>query len=339
MLEFGSDFHVLDGYMSQRAHLDDIYPDAHFVANGRMCIFTLIKQYGWKRIWMPEYFCYEVIDSLKRTGIEVMLYKDYPGNDDETVIRQLPFLDGDVLLRMNYFGMRDLRKEDSIPVPVIEDHTHDLLGHWALYSNADWCIASLRKTYPVPEGGMLWSPKGHKLTVDIASKLENEQMAAERWSAMEMKRDYLAGKDVSKPLFREKFLRTEDVIDKMQDIADIDVKSREYVENIDHNSWFKAKKRNHSLLRCLVNAESIEAEDDSNNLFSFVMLLLDKARRDQLRSRLADAGVYTAVLWNVPETASFEVKDFSERMLSVHCDGRYSEEDIHELAGRIYKVL
>ena len=162
MKEFGSDFHLIDSFLSKRAHLTDVYREVVLMADGRQCIVTLIQQYGWKRMWMPEYFCYEVIATIaKQTGIEIVYYLDLPKGNDGMMVEALPYQNGDVLFRVNYFGMRDFRSNKNIPIPVIEDHSHDLLGHWALYSDADWCIASLRKTLPLPEGGMMWSPKGH----------------------------------------------------------------------------------------------------------------------------------------------------------------------------------
>ena len=154
MIEFGSDFHYIDSYDSGRAHLTDVFRGATLLADGRQCIVVLIRQYGWKRIWMPDYFCYEVIDTIKeQTGIEVMFYEDNPLH--EAQVENLPFKDGDVLLRMNFFGMRGLRSNKKILCPVIEDHSHDPFGHWALYSDADWCISSIRKILPLPEGGMM----------------------------------------------------------------------------------------------------------------------------------------------------------------------------------------
>ena len=32
-------------------------------------------------------------------------------------------------------------------------------------------------------------------------------------------------------------------------------------------------------------------------------------------------------------------KDFSEKMLSIHCDGRYTEEDVRQLANILNKAL
>ena len=60
--------------------------------------------------------------------------------------------------------------------------------------------------------------------------------------------------------------------------------------------------------------------------------------REKLRIGLIQNAVYPAVLWNVPETCSKEVRFMSDCLLSVHCDGRYSESDMEELAGVINKV-
>ena len=334
MIEFGSDFHFIDTYNSGRAHLTDVHRDATLLADGRQCIVLLIRQYGWKRIWMPDYFCYEVIDTIKeQTGITVMFYEDNPLHEGQVVC--LPFEEGDVLLRMNFFGMRGQRNNKKITCPVIEDHTHDMFGHWALYSDADWCIASIRKSLPLPEGGMMWSPKGHKLTVEVLPTDENEQIAATRWEGMEMKAQYLNGAPVSKEEFRKRYTETEEWFDKAEP-ALIDERSRQFVtKQLDINLWQGAKRRNLTLLKGLVKCDSckvLRPEDDTCTMFSLVLLFDTKEQRDKVRKQLIGACVYPAVLWAVPESASAEARSFSERMLSVHCDGRYTEEDIKQLA-------
>ena len=193
MKEFGSDFHNIESFNSGRAHLTDVFRGATLLADGRQCIVVLIRQYGWKRLWMPDYFCYEVIETIKeQTGIEVVLYEDSPQREGN--VEKLLFEDGDVLLRMNYFGMRDLRSNKNIPIPVIEDHSHDPFGHWALYSDADWCISSIRKSLPLPEGGIMWSPKQFSVeSLELRDSEENEKISEQRWRAMEMKASYLRG--------------------------------------------------------------------------------------------------------------------------------------------------
>ena len=341
MKEFGSDFHYIESYNSGRAHLTDVFRNAMLLADGRQCIVILIRQYGWRRIWMPDYFCYEVIETIKeQTGVEVMSYADSPLKEGK--VENLPFMEGDVLLRMNFLGLRDIRRNKDIPVPVIEDHSHDPFGHWALYSDADWCISSIRKSLPLPEGGMMWSPKGLELPGVPQSTEENEMIATIRWEAMEMKAEYLAGEDVIKDEFRKKYTDTEEWFDQAEP-TQIDERTKEFIsKQFDVNLWLGVKRKNWSLLRELVSSEKckvIGPEHESCTMFSLVLLLDNKAQRDKVRKSLIENCVYPAILWNVPKTVSEESKCFSERMLSIHCDGRYNEEDIKQLAGILNKVL
>ena len=341
MEEFGSDFHYIDTYNSGRAHLTDVFRGATLLADGRQCIVVLIRQYGWKRIWMPDYFCYEVIDTIKKqTGIEVMLYEDNPLHEGQ--VENLPYEDGDVLLRMNFFGMRGQRNNKKIPCPVIEDHTHDPFGHWALYSDADWCISSIRKILPLPEGSMMWSPKGHQLTIGLGASEENEKIAVIRWEGMEMKTAYLKGVDVSKDEFRKRYIETEGWFDSAEPVL-IDSRSKDVVtKQLDINLWQGAKRKNWQLLQSLVNKDVCQVfkpEDDACTAFSLILLLDSKEYRDAVRKQLIEACVYPAILWVVPESASTASKDFSQRMLSIHCDGRYTEEDIRQLAGILNRIL
>lgn len=341
MKEFGSDFHFIDSYNSGRAHLTDVFRGAWLLADGRQCIVALIRQYGWKRLWMPEYFCYEVIETIiEQTDIEVIKYADSPLSEGK--VEKLPYKVGDVLLRMNFFGMREHRSNKNIPVPVIEDHSHDPFGHWALYSDADWCVSSIRKILPLPEGGMMWSPKGHHLTVLLTSSEDNEKISTTRWEGMEMKTLYLKGEDVCKNEFRKRYTETEEYFDHAEPSL-IDSRSREVVsEKLDINLWQGAKRRNWLLLKSLVNQEVcrvMEPENDTCTMFSMVLLFESKKKRDIVRKELIEACVYSAILWNVPDSVSMKAKDFSERMLSIHCDGRYTEEDIRQLAGILNKCL
>lgn len=338
MKEFGSDFHLQEDFFSQRASLADIYREAVWYASGRQAIVDLINRNGWRRIWMPEYFCYEVIKSIKKTGVELAYYIDYPFADDDNKVKNIHFKSGDALFRINYFGLRDYRTNNAISVPVIEDHSHDLLGHWALYSDADWCIASLRKSLPLAEGGMLWSPKKYALN-DIPSSEENETMSEKRWSAMRMKLKYLNGEKIDKNIYRKIYIETEEYFGKMQPchISSLDM---EYVTKLDINAWYKVKKNNWNTLKLALDGLCILIpEDDFSNPFSLILLFNDSEERNRVRANLINRKIYPAILWNVPSDTNFKVKDFGERMLSIPCDGRYNFEDIEILKNEILKSL
>lgn len=339
MKEFGSDFHYIEHFFSQRASLARIYPSARYLANGRQCMELLIRDNQWKRIWIPAYFCYEVIESIKKTGIEIVYYNDYPLAYDKEIITRLAFEEGDVLFRVNFFGMREFRTNKYIPVPVIEDHTHDLLSHWALYSDADWCIASLRKFLPMAEGGMVWSPKNRALP-NCFPTLDNQQLADERWKAMEWKKEYLEGKNIKKDSFRAIYLSTEEELENVG-YSCIDNRGLKYVQQLDINAWNNAKRNNWKILRTNLSTlvDILVPEDESCTSFSLVLKLRNQEERDKVRMLMIENQIYPAILWNVPESISGEIVGFSQTMLSVHCDGRYTPSDIQILSDKLERIL
>lgn len=342
MKEYGSDFHRCDHDFRGTSNYFDVIGCTRLFACGRHAIDVIVKQEGWKRIWTPAYFCYNVIGHIRGTGIEVMLYDDSPlrMNDDE-VVRRLPYKEGDVLLRTQYFGLRGWRSNEGISVPVIEDHTHDLISDWAIRSDADWCFASLRKILPVAAGGILWSPKGKQLPDGIRTTDECEKMARIRYEAMDMKREYLRSplSGVSdKDSFREKYIDSEECIDTLA-LSGIDHESEEITRamnikmwtDLKHNNWLQAVGK----LDKRIHVLGIE-KGYNWHPFSLTLLMESAKEREKMRSYMIHHQIYPAILWRMPNDSEFaEAKDLSERILSVHCDIRYNQEDIEQLCNLI----
>lgn len=345
MLEFGSDFHYISGFHGKDNTLSDFYPKANYYADGRQALIHLYHSQGWQRLWVPEYFCNEVVESLKQAGLDLRFYADWPSyhSDSETlsaIHRHGHFKLNDAVLRVNYFGMRSYRSSERLPVAVVEDHTHDLIGGWPIHSTADWCIASLRKTLPIPEGGVLWSPKGLPLPEAPERSAQNEEIAAIRWEAMKLKAGYLAGEDIEKETFRSGFVNTEDYFDYTS-VCSLDNTSQNYLESFSVRGWYERKRENWNLLRD-IRKEGVHVllpEDLDGYPFSLILLFDFLEERDRVRKALIDNKVYSAVLWNIPAPLEGEVFHFSRGMLSIHCDGRYSSDDILQLKSIIESVL
>lgn len=346
MLEFGSDFHYIKSCCSSGRVLSDYYPIANYYADGRQSLIHLYKSYGWERIWLPEYYCYDVIKSLKDAGLNVVFYTDYPNNNEDSytlnsIQEKGLFRPTDAILRVNYFGLRSHRSSDGFSVAaVIEDHTHDLIGDWASNSTADWCIASLRKTLPIPEGGILWSPRKFALPESPISLDQNEEIASIRWDAMELKARYIAGDGIEKAAFRPGYVDTEAFFDTC-DVCALDKRSKEYLESFDVASWYQRKLDNWSLLRDFHRQDvRILVPDNSQCYpFSLVFVFSSHEKRDRGRQALIGNSVYPAILWHIPPSADGDVFMMSSNMLSIHCDARYSEEDIQQLKLIIQKVI
>ena len=335
MIEFGSDFHRCDSSFYGLRTIDTLYPSRQFYGCGRMAMSAIIRQNGWKRMWVPSYFCYEVLEIWKQ-NIDICLYDDYPlENHDDEIVRTLPFQQGDVLLRMNFFGLRSYRGNEGIPVPVIEDHSHSLTSEWALHSNADWCFASLRKSLPLAYGGILWSPKGLTLPPQPAYDASYNQLAEERYNAMTLKTKYLLeGGD--KERFRAKYIATEEGLDKLHNIAALDQETEGILHQLDIIHWNEQKQKNWQLACRLLERFDIIGRDHASSPFSIIVLMTNKTDRDQFKAFLIQHSIFPATLWEIPENIPFaQSKDFGERMLSIHCDARYKEKDIQQMCNII----
>jgi len=338
MIEFGSDFHKCEQSYIGSSLLFEKIKHYNLYSCGRHAIEAIITQGKWKRIWIPAYFCYTVIEFIKKLGIEVVLYNDHPLSDDETVVRQLPYKEDDVLFRTDYFGLRTLRTNKGISVPVIEDHTHGLITDWSLNSDADWCVASLRKILPIASGGILWSPKLLQLPIDITPTEECKNMAELRYEAMSLKAKYLVnGGD--KENFRNKYINTEEQIDNLK-FSGIDVTSKLISENLDIKKWTDVKLNNWlNAIDILSDSIQIIGKQEKHSIpqaFSLVLLAKTKCEREDLRNYLIQNSVYPAILWKIPDDTIFkDAKNFSDRMLSIHCDARYDPNDIKQLCNII----
>ncbi len=332
MLEFGSDYHRCDAPFHGSMTLDAFFPSRQLYACGRMALIELIRHNDWKRLWLPAYFCHEIAE-IWRQHISVCFYDDFPLEEhEETTIQALPFREGDALLRMNYFGLRTKRSNTHIPVPVIEDHSNALTSDWALHSDADWCIASLRKTLPLAFGGMLWSPKEHDLPEAPQANNLCNGLANDRYRAMTMKADYLM-RGGNKEAFRTIYIDTEEGLNHLTGTTAIDPESYKILHQLDIQKWNDQRCRNWTAAcNHLKHIRIIGSGQKQPSPFSIIILLPSQEERDILKSYLLQHNIFPATLWNIPKDIPFgRCIDFGTRMLSLHCDARYTEQDIQTM--------
>lgn len=344
MKEFGSDFQLMPDFRntavkSSIVTLYDMYGCLREYASGRHAIEAIFKFKGWKRIWIPAYFCCEVIEYLeKEAGMEIKFYDDTPLSDrDDETVRSLTYEEGDVLLRMNFFGLRGFRTNEGIGVPVIEDHTHDMMSEWVRKSDADYCISSIRKTMPTAAGGILWSPKGLQLPEAIGETDDCKVMAKMRYEGMEMKRKFLRGEPVDKDAFREKMLESEELIDKLS-FSGMDKVTKDIAREMNYGMWDELKADNWRIANEILSEKFtiLKSSFVDWRPFSIIILCKSAEERAALRIHLIKNMIYPAILWQMPENSEFkDALDFSKRMISVHCDARYSRNGIKEMCSRI----
>ena len=306
-----------------------------------------MRELGWRRLWVPSYMCQHVIETLVHTGIPCVSYDDAPTQAGPTPGTLSPEHEDAVLL-VNYFGLRDAGVEEALTpsgATLIVDHTHDLLSTWAFDGRADFALASLRKTLPTPDGGVLWSPNGHPLPQAPEVSRERAMAAHAKWKAMRLKGHYLKGEPVSKADFRALAADGEAGI-AAGPISGISPPTQARLSHLPLHSWRAKRQANHDSAReALADAPGLRVLKGSRESCPFSLFIVFESReaRERVRQALIQAHIYPAVLWPMSAAVLPEIptshRELGETSLSLHCDMRYDAEDMLRVARVIREAV
>lgn len=306
---------------------------------------------GWKRLWIPSYYCPEVVETIFATGISAKFYFDSPV---DRVIVPRDVFPGDAILIVNFFGVKS-REEYAeffrLGIPVIEDHSHDPWSTWAMQSQASYLMASLRKTLPIPDGGAIWSNNGSPLPSQPLQKGPSSSVPVEKIEAMLLKTLYLAGKISDKARYLELFNSAKQklclaTIDRQCGEEPISELSKGILASFPWRAWRARRLANYRRLRQQVPEQSGMKVLDSNGQdgcpFMMTLLFPSRKKRDQMKKRLIEHSVFPAIIWPIEGShtwASERAKILSGQILSIHCDGRYSLADMDKITETLSQCI
>ena len=348
--EFGGEFHWPD--LSRQPGAPIVPEGTRLFASGRDALGALLelgsREHGWRRLHLPGYFCQKVAASVESAGLELVLYPDSP-LQAEPVLPRGPMQPEDVVLVVNYFGLRRPPKAESLavgPATLIEDHTHDPWSRWAMTSRADYCMASLRKTLPLTDGAALWSPRGRPLPEQPPATPQREAASRKKLAAMVLKRLYLEGEDVEKPAFRRLQQDGEEHV-AGGEISGASPWAAQMLPLMPWQTWRRRREANFARLAdALAGLPGIRVLRPDNGIDAapyMVFLQCETAPlRDRLRTQLLAANVYASVIWPIPARGAplkREAARLSRRILTIPCDYRYGEEDLGRVAEAVSDAL
>ena len=309
---------------------------AVWYALGRHAVEALVEMLRPRALWVPDYFCHEVTVVWER-GVTVRIYEDDP-RWEEPRWETLDPRRGELVLAVNHFGVRepvswDVRRADGEFV-LVEDHSHDPFSPWALASSADYAFCSLRKTLPVPDGGILWSPRELSLPPQPRENAEGSEL---KLAAMLLKGRYLeggGGEDL-KERFRRLQVEGEERL-AASPVASASAAAREAVIGGAPLPWRVRRSDNAvtllGALAAMRTAAPLVEEWPAGAAPLGVVLLFESGEvRDRVREELRGAGVYCPVHW-AAERGSERVRDLAARVLTIPTDWRYSAADMERVA-------
>ena len=297
------------------------------------------------KVLLPSYLCPTMLEPVRAAGLEAMFYKVQADLSIDThALTRLMRTGPSTIVICDYFGFHGSRRvldEGHLPVAdghfVLYDATHSVLDPEP-WKTAVWkpdvCVMSLRKMLPVVDGAFaVW------LSSRSVSGPENptslSESASLRSLAMLLKASYLLHGQGDKNVYLSMYRRSESLVDEeYQQATGMSALSRSMLEHIDFIEARTSRRENYlRLLEMLGNVERVRPlfsvlPDDVYPLGFPVVADC----RDELRTYLAQNGIYCPIHWALPDDIPAdefpESHGLSQRILTIPCDQRYTASDM-----------
>jgi dTDP-4-amino-4,6-dideoxygalactose transaminase len=344
--EVGSEFDWSNSAIAGST-VPNMFPDRHELFSTATGILLSIHQLlkagkAPVRVHLPSLFCMHVASHIQKVA-EICWYRDLPTEPtpDFDSLRPHP---GDLVVAVNLFGIRQQKPwqdwlQHHQDVVLIEDHTHDPFSNWAEQSTAHYAIASLRKTLPIPDGAIVWSPQGIELP---------KPSLAQPWGtyyklmAMLLKRAFLDGAEISKDTYRLLQTQGEKYLSDETD-AGVSIFTREILNCLNIS---ELRQRREANIKQFIELISRTENPDWKPLFkswflgtvpfNSVLVCQNNQIREELRQFLVNCNIFPAVHWQQPlggiSSHDKIAIDLSNRILTIPLDYRYSSEDISQIS-------
>lgn len=325
-----------------------------FMASGREAIAWALKSLETnmpgisKKCLMPAYMCDTVFYPFHNAGWELYFYhiNEQMEAQEDTLRSLMKQVKPGLLFIHCYYGvdtwkpLRPLLKEwQSRGLFIMEDVTQSYYLAGA-GREADYVIGSLRKWYPVPDGGFVASD----LVLPHEELPVGQDFAEKRLKMLTRKWEYLYGvnQTESKPSMKADYLKQnkelEEWLDNLTQVHAISAISKGILRNEEESSCRRQRGANYKVLYdAIKNRESIrhpfsEPGYDAAPLY-FPVYADD---RDGLQEFLRAKDIYAPVLWPVGKQnaayLSAEERYIFTHLLALPVDQRYGRKEMEKIA-------
>jgi hypothetical protein len=284
---------------------------------------------GRRAILMPGYLCETMIVPFSDHPWHMTFYRYddqlRPVLDDFK--EQVVAPDEQVALVAEYFGrllseawQAELDEQMSAGLRVVEDRTHRVFD--SEQPRAHYSIASLRKTLPVGDGGVLSG-------AHVAEGLVDQPGPGDMyWEAMDLKSaaESQADIDEANVMFRQ----AESDFERQLTPARASTRTRLALGHLDYEGFAKRRSQNATVLTAHLDEAGVDVVAGTDAAVpSHVVVRANEPK--QVQRALADLGIYCPIHWprppQVPSTLAW-----IDDVISLPIDHRYSERDMEHVA-------
>ena len=306
----------IGGYFELELPQGSEYHNAAIALNtGRNCLEYIFLARGYSRVYLPYYSCEVLLEPFNKLGVE---YTFYHINEHLELDEDIQLRDGDALLCINYFGL----KQDHVE-RLVEKYGQQLIvdNTQAFYARPIEGIDtfySCRKFFGVADGAYLYCDK------PLDQELEQDQS----WDKMT---HLLKRIDISSEAAYKEFSQHEEQL-KGNSIKSMSALTHRIMSSIDCQQAALRRRDNYRMLDESLKAKNRISLPFADSAVPMVYPFLTD--NEDLRKRLIDNKIFVAQYWpNVLEWCNEDCTDhqLTKHLLPLPIDQRYGTEEINRI--------
>ena len=308
--------------------------DVYTYSSGRAALYQILiylnKKKNINRILLPDYLCSSVLVPVKALNYEYDFYiiDEFLELKDD-VFSKL-YQNNTAVLLINYFGLQDLTKQISYirsldeNAIIIEDDVQAYYEFKKDLNGVDFKFTSLRKTFAVPDGGLV-------KTLHELPKTEMPNTFGQYKAAAALLKSMREG-NFNDQIYLDLFEKGESLIDSELDCGMSQIADKLF--NIVDEDRVKVRRLNNARY-LLKRIEEIGIKpllpfnEDKVPLFIPITL----SNRDDVRERMFKKEIFCPIHWPPDNIAIKKGKEMSETELSLIIDQRYGQKEMDEIIG------
>ena len=299
-----------------------------------------LKKAGYSKLYLPAFVCDSVSSAAKRAGMSLQYYGV---NTDLSVdFGTIDIEYKAVIYVVQFFGQKIepafltfLQKAQKAGMIVVEDISLSLLSEdETCVGFGDYIIGSLRKWFPIPDGGILLSKA--PMTFDLADAANDYTL--NYFTAQILKHQYLTDGGEDKVL-KETFLYYNrvgmDALFSDYTIRRISRVSEDLLKCQDFLQIREQRIRNYDILRALLAPiPQVKVLVDRQGAMTPLGMVILVEDREGLLRHLISKGIYCNVHWRENEAMEHfpDAQYIAAHCITIPCDQRYGEKEMHYIS-------
>ena len=315
------------GYLEYERYYGKEYHDSGVMKfnSARNAILFIIRVRNYKKVYIPDYLCDCISNTLENEGIE---YSQYTINEDYSFKYSSKFglNDDECIFIVNYFGMysnEEILNFKKKFKNIIIDNTQSFFQYPVAGIDT---VYSCRKYFGVPDGAYCYCDIGKEAYLNLDNDCSYDRF-----------RHLLGRFSIDANSFYDSFLENEEKINGLN-INKMSSMTSNILRSLDYYMLSEKRRRNFEVLNCeLKKINRLEVCNFAGN-FMFP-LRVDNAQ--SLRNLLIENKIYTPILWSC--LLADEFKDSIAFILArdtifLPVDQRYSEDDMLDLSSLVLSL-